>query len=579
MVNLIESLSHNNILSKAHAEAIRKYAQDKSIPELTALQMLGKNIDASQLQFILENVYSDKEIKVFEGDTKDIKVSAELSDIIDYIGEALLVEMTDKGTTIYLTRMENKGEISKALYKAGQVDLNWYFLRYADYRSWMEKFGKSLTKDITEKRSSLQDLPEDIEETEEDEEEERMNEGVISGKVYKSIKAAVQMGASDIHFEPGKPAQIRVRIDGLLTILEKVNNTTLEKMVRSLKSSSNMRTDIYEPSGGSKQYKIDDKIIDCRISSCPTVDGDKVVVRFLNISRDVNNIRLLGMSREQQKEILRMTKRSSGLILLTGPTGAGKTATLMSLIHDMKDPAISIDTIEHPVEQRIHGITQRQVEENKGLTFDIILKEVLRQDPDVIMVGETRDVETAKTIMVAGNTGHLVLTTLHTNTSCTAVTRLIDMGVEPFLVSSNIIGVVNQRLLRRICPSCKTKHIVNAEDIENCNLSEEWLGKTTYKASEGCAVCTYTGYVGRVGIYEILTVDQDMKDMIRNNMSVSEFERMAKQKGLRVLRERVVDYLNLGIVSLEELERTLYDNTLELEYVSQVSDTYEGYND
>ena len=579
MVNLLDSLTKNDILSELHAKAVAKYAKDKSIPEILALQELGKNLKISQLQFIIEKIYNDKETTMYEGNVSDIKYTAEYSDIIDYRAEYLIIDEKDNKLTIYIADIEKKGEVARRLFKAGKMDLTWKFITYSDYKEWMDKFGKLLLRDIMRKKTFLQseaiESTVEVEQEEEEDDDLKLQEGVISGKMYNCIKTAVQMGASDIHFEPGKPATIRVRVDGLVQVLETLKNSTLERMNRSLKSSSSMKTDNkFEPSGGSRQFKIDDRVVDCRISACPTVDGDKVVVRFLNTLRSVNNLKTLGMSLEQQKEIRKMTKRSSGLILITGPTGAGKTASLISLVHEMNSEKISIDTIEDPVEQRIQGVTQRQIDESKGLHFNVMLKEVLRQDPDVIVVGETRDVETAKTVMVAGNTGHLVLSTLHTNTACTAITRLIDMGVEPFLVSSNIIGVVNQRLLRRVCPYCKKEHIVTEEDVEECNLSKEWIGKTTYEASEGCSICEYTGYDGRVGIYEVLTVDSDMKELIKNNMSVIEFENLAKSKGFRTLRDRVVDYLTLGIVSLEELERTLYDNTTELPYNNKVIDTY-----
>ncbi len=356
---------------------------------------------------------------------------------------------------------------------------------------------------------------------------------------------AIEKRASDIHLEPmEKGVSLRFRIDG---ILNPVNPPTLQMypgIVSRIKILSGL--DIAErrrPQDGRCEVKIGQKILDLRISTFPTVFGEKVVIRVLDRSSLVPNLLELGMEETHLEKFQNALKKPYGIILITGPTGSGKTTTLYGALSHLNNPAKNIVTVEDPVEYRLEGINQAQVRPEIGLTFANYLRHILRQDPNIIMVGEIRDYDTAEIAIRAALTGHLVLSTLHTNDSVSTITRLIDMGVEPYLLPPSLIMVVAQRLVRRLCPECK----------EPAPPSDFFPKGTVIYQAKGCRFCNGTGYWGRIGIFELLEISSAIKDLISKRASDAELRKIAQKEGLKTLFEVALTKVGEGITSLEEV--------------------------
>ena len=330
---------------------------------------------------------------------------------------------------------------------------------------------------------------------------------------------AVRMGASDIHIEPQRDSlRIRYRVDGVLREVMSVPRSALASVVSRLKIVSGL--DIGErrlPQDGRTRIAVDGQLVDARVSSLPSVHGEKVVVRLLAPADRLQPLADVGLDPDQLADLRRVLQTPQGLVLLTGPTGSGKTSTLYSALQEIHTPDRNIVTLEDPVEVQIPGLTQVQVHERSGLTFSRGLRAVLRQDPDVVLVGEVRDSETAELAMRAALTGHLVLTTLHTNSALSSITRLVDMGLEPFMVGSALSAVVAQRLVRRPCGGCAVPDQPDPALLLSLGVDPAVLESATPRRGTGCAECGQTGYRGRVGIFEVLVVDQELRHVLVSN--------------------------------------------------------------
>ena len=378
-----------------------------------------------------------------------------------------------------------------------------------------------------------------------------------SAPIIKFVNAlfyqAIKKRASDIHIEvQEKRGEVRFRIDGML-----VKNADLDKKVVSLiisriKVISNL--DISEkriPQDGRTQIKIAGETLDVRVSVLPTFYGERVVMRLLMQSSQIPDISELGFNEEIMGDIKKLLRSSHGIILVTGPTGSGKTTSLHSFLRQVESPEKNIMTVEDPVEYKSDSISQIQVNEKVGLTFASALRSILRQDPDVIMIGEIRDEETAAIAVRAALTGHLVFSTLHTNSAAATISRLVDMGIEPFLVSSSLLGILAQRLVRMLCPHCKEEDTLAEEFAKDYDLPKD---ATIYKA-KGCAKCNYTGYVGRRSIGELLLMDEHVKDLLKTTTDEHTIKTELEKQGLKTIPYQLRQMLLAGETSLEEAIR------------------------
>jgi type IV pilus assembly protein PilB len=383
---------------------------------------------------------------------------------------------------------------------------------------------------------------------------------IASAPVVKLINSilrhAIKSNASDIHIEPTNTTlRIRFRIDGELQEVLSSSMAAHPAMSTRIKIMGQM--DIAEkriPQDGRVETLVDGVQVDLRISLLPTVYGEKIVIRILGGSSGALDISQLGISKPNRTLFEKITQSPNGIILVSGPTGSGKTTTLYSLLKQTNRPEVNIITVEDPVEYKLEGINQVQVNVKAGLTFANGLRSILRQDPDIIMIGEIRDSETAQIAIRASITGHLVLSTIHTNDSASSVARLVDMGIEPYLVSSSLVGVVAQRLVRNICQKCKVEYDPTEAEMKILNLDE---AKSIYRGA-GCPSCNGTGYKGRSGIHEILVITKEIRELVNRGASIDEIGTLGISQGTITLRKSCIDLVLNGITTMDELIKVTY---------------------
>lgn len=384
---------------------------------------------------------------------------------------------------------------------------------------------------------------------------QQSDDSPVAKMVNQLISQAVQLGASDIHFDPQEMEMvIRLRIDGLLrterTLPIKMNNI----LVSRIKIMS--RLNIAEkrlPQDGRFKMELELKTIDVRVSILPTVFGEKVVMRLLDTGNVSLGIEKLGFTEENEIKFRRMINHAYGIILVTGPTGSGKSTTLYTALQQLNSDTVNIITVEDPVEYQIKGINQVQVKSNIGMTFAASLRSILRQDPDIIMVGEIRDSETAEIALRSAMTGHLVLSTIHTNDSVSAISRLIDMGVEPYLIASSLVGVLAQRLVRRVCPDCARPYELT--DEEKDLFVSRGLPASGIVKGTGCSSCNSTGYKGRLAIHEIVLIDDHLREMITKKNADSMYRCYVEEKGYKDMLHDGLVKVSQGKTTIEEIYR------------------------
>ncbi len=403
----------------------------------------------------------------------------------------------------------------------------------------------------------MEGIEADIEVVEEEDDDDITGQEGQNAPVVKLVNTllaeAVKMGASDIHIEPyERNMRVRYRVDGILQEVMEPPIKLKNAIISRLKIMSEL--DIAErriPQDGRIKLKIGTKKIDLRVSTLPCIYGEKVVMRILdkgNLNLDLADF---NMEEKAIADIYHAIAQPFGMVLVTGPTGSGKTTTLYSCLSKLNNPDLNIMTAEDPVEYNIDGINQVQVREEVGLTFAAALKAFLRQDPNIVMVGEIRDLETGGIATKAALTGHLVLSTLHTNDAPSTINRMIDMGIEPFLVASSTVLIMAQRLVRRICKGCKEEMEVSPEALRDIGLPP---GTVVYKG-KGCDKCNGTGYSGRQGLYEVMPITAEIRDLILDRASTSEIRDMAVQQGMLTLRDDGLVKIQKGITTIEEVLR------------------------
>ena len=368
------------------------------------------------------------------------------------------------------------------------------------------------------------------------------------------LTQALRDGASDIHIEPFETRSVvRLRIDGMLRNLIEPARALHAAIVSRVKIMAQL--DIAEkrlPQDGRITLRVAGKPVDVRVSTIPTGHGERVVLRLLDKQAGRLDLTRLGMDDATLAHMDRLIREPHGIVLITGPTGSGKTTTLYAALSRLDATALNIMTVEDPIEYDLDGINQTQVNARIEMSFARALRTILRQDPDVVMIGEIRDLETARIAVQASLTGHLVLATLHTNDAVSAVTRLVDMGVEPFLLASSLIGVGAQRLVRRLCLECRKPFAADAAPLRALGLAP--TAGTLYSA-QGCGACNGSGYRGRTGIYELLTVDDDLRRLIHDRVSEQSLREHALSRGMRSLRDDGMRWAGQGVISLEEVVR------------------------
>ena len=413
---------------------------------------------------------------------------------------------------------------------------------------------EDLVKSAEEEGYGVED--EDVEDL-----KDKASEAPVVRLVNLIIKKAVESRASDIHFEPfEKEFKVRFRIDGVLHEVESPPKRLQAPVISRIKLMAKMNiAERRLPQDGKIKMMVGTRPLDIRVSTIPTLYGESLVLRLLNQEHVVLDLDRLGFEGDDLKVFERLIKAPYGIILVTGPTGSGKTTTLYGALNRINQPDKKIITVEDPVEYQLQGVNQIQVKPKIGLTFANALRSILRQDPDVLLIGEIRDLETAEIAVQASLTGHLVFSTLHTNDAVGAVTRLRDMGIENFLISSSLLGVLAQRLVRVLCPKCKEPYPITpvlAEELskEGLGSPDQLVGREVFRAV-GCEECSYTGYRGRTGIFELLVVDDDLRRLILRDQESGHIKKAAKEKGMKTLREYGLAKVLKRITTVEEVLR------------------------
>lgn len=420
----------------------------------------------------------------------------------------------------------------------------------------------SRAQDIASTARKVFDEYADPEQDESPREEEDQHLGDAPGVRLANmiLEQAVRENASDIHLEPNEEAmEVRFRVDGILRPVMTVPKRLRSGVQSRIKVMANLDiTERRRPQDGRLQLKVGNHDVDMRVSTLPTIHGEKIVARVLNRAHGLLKIEELGFSPQTTEQIRRILRLNQGLILVTGPTGSGKTTTLYGFLSHLNSNEKNIITIEDPVEYQLEGINQVQVNPKVNLTFATGLRSMLRQDPDIIMVGEIRDTETAEIAVRSALTGHLVLSTLHTNHTVATIARLLDMNIEPYLISSTVSAVISQRLVRKVCPDCRqavplTDPVV-IRFIKSLNMA---VPEQVYQGT-GCPLCNDTGYHGRAAVEEVLLINKKLRQAVDHHAGEDELKQIAVEAGMVTLQENAVNKLIAGITSVEEIIRTVY---------------------
>ncbi|MCQ2080733.1 MAG: Flp pilus assembly complex ATPase component TadA [Lachnospiraceae bacterium] len=419
-------------------------------------------------------------------------------------------------------------------------------------------YGQSELKNQLDEYTKGKEL-EDTEETE-DMYSEDVNNSPIVQLVKTMIEQAVRQRSSDIHIEPmERQVRIRYRIDGTLYERHTYSAKILPALVARIKIIGGM--DIAEkrkPQDGRITQVVDRLEYDIRVSVLPTVYGEKIVMRLTSKTALTRAKKDLGFNDQELKVFDHILSNPHGILLVTGPTGSGKSTTLYTALSELNSSEVNIITVEDPVEANIDGINQVQTNNKANLTFASALRSILRQDPDIIMIGEIRDTETASIAVQASITGHLVVSTLHTNSAASTITRLEDMGIEPYLIADSTVGIIAQRLVRRLCPTCKQEYTPDEEECELLNVDPATPPKI-YKPS-GCKMCDNTGYKGRIGVYEIMELTHDLKNVISRGGTADDIKNKALEEGMSTLRMSATRYVIDGITSVAEMKKVSFDS-------------------
>jgi type IV pilus assembly protein PilB len=554
---LARALAQQGLMTEYDAESLQTQAQSAGISFVEQV-LVGKRMTAQQLAVFASRAFGTPLLDLASFDTDHIHK--------EYVD----IKIAQTRRVLPLYKRSNK------LFVAISDPANLQALDEVRFKTNLvpepivvedDKLGQAIAKFIEGSGASLKDMGnlEDMEVGLEDgspaaslEDDSDVEDAPVVKYIQKLLIDAISSGASDIHFEPyEKFYRVRYRIDGILMEIAQPPLAIKDKVASRIKVIS--RLDIAEkrvPQDGRMKLVLSKtKSIDFRVSTLPTLYGEKIVMRILDSAGIKLGIEALGYEADQQAAMMFAIGRPYGMILVTGPTGSGKTVSLYSCLNILNQPGVNIATAEDPAEIQLAGVNQVNVNDKAGLTFAAALKSFLRQDPDIIMVGEIRDLETADIAIKAAQTGHLVLSTLHTNDAPTTLTRMLNMGVAPFNIASSVILITAQRLGRRLCSQCKQPEDIPPEALLRAGFTEEDLDGTWQPFGPiGCDTCKGSGYKGRVGIYQIMPITDDMRQVIMRNGNALDIAAQARKEGVKDLRQSGLLKVKAGITSLEEIE-------------------------
>lgn len=544
----INSIQLENALKKQREQGKRlgeTLISEGIISEEEIISVLEKQLEIKRIKLEMFNIDKRAVLSIPE----KISIKHELIGI-GFDGKKIMVAMSDPLNIFAIDDVNIATNLEVEIFISTRDEIKRAIKRYYSDQ-YVEKAAEELSK---EKQEDAKRQGQELEDVEYDD----IKNAPVVKMVDYLIKNAVESRASDIHIEPFQDyIRIRYRVDGVLKEVSTLSKETLASLITRIKIMSNLNiAEKRIPQDGRIMTKIADKSVDLRVSILPTVFGEKVVIRILNRDNYLVDKTKLGMNEEELDKLNKILKNPYGIILVTGPTGSGKSTTLYSMLSELNTLEKNIVTIEDPVEYMINGINQINVNVKAGLTFASGLRSILRQDPDVVMIGEIRDGETAEIAIRAAITGHTVLSTLHTNDAPSSVVRLVDMGIEPYLVATSVAGVIAQRLVRKICPHCKIAYEANdyEKKLMGVHKEEELI---LFKGS-GCAYCGNTGYEGRTGVYEIMEITREHRELILKTTNSDTLRDLSISKGMKNINMACKRLVKEGITTIEELVKIAY---------------------
>lgn len=532
---LQEALKSQKALGKKLGEILvdSKIITEDDIIESVEQQTGIKKVDLNTINFdrkaitLISQNLCDKYILIpFGFDNNKIKVA--LADPLNIFAIDDLAISTGFEIESYIARKKDISKFIGIYYSSQQVN------------NAAIQLSKESTKSLKNTKATAEDINE-------------VNSAPAVKMIDYMLKNSVEMKASDIHIEPfEREIRIRYRIDGKLQTVNTLGIESLGPLVTRIKILAGLNiAEKRIPQDGRIMTKFDGKDIDLRISVLPVINGEKIVIRILNTGGSILSKNKLGMSEDNLKRLDRIIANPHGIILVTGPTGSGKSTTLYAVLKELNSNSVNIITVEDPVEFTMNGINQVSVNEKAGLTFASGLRSILRQDPDIVMIGEIRDEETAEIATRAAITGHLVLSTLHTNDAPSSIVRLVDMGIKPYLVSTSVVGVMAQRLVRKICANCKEEY--EADEYEKEILGQDVDKPLILHKGKGCGYCNETGYSGRIGIYEIMEMTRKHREAINSGENSDTLRDISIANGMKTLESECKDFVLSGMTTMEEL--------------------------
>lgn len=551
--------SHEDLNNMKRGEHLGKYGDIKAVMEAGIASEYEVKEAASK-------IYG---LKWFNGTTETIDVIKEIN-VLTFAEMKFLAEYKkdkegrNRTVEVYIVKPKDRLLISDKLREFGvRCTARFYLILEDDFSEWLLSNNEYISS------VKFNNMADDIDKIENDDSlfdedtylntyEEDVDAASVVNMTNKLLLEAAGLGASDVHIEPQeKEILIKFRIDGVLSVNATLRDRAIYKqMVNRIKVVSRLDTNQTRiPQDGKMVVTAKSVSFDARVSTMPTLYGEKVTIRLLNKdSTKIMTLDQLGVPEDLRKKIGRMMAKPNGIILISGPTGSGKSSTLASMLSNIDTVKNCLITIEDPVEFKLRGATQINVDNRVQLTFETVLRAALRQDPDVLMVGEIRDTQTAKVAMQGANTGHLVLSTVHTNTAASTVVRLVDMGVDDYLVADHVIGVVNQQLVRVLCKHCKEEYIIGEKDVEDYRVKKSLVGKKAYR-SVGCVRCNKLGYQGRTITLEVLELSSDIAKLIIKEATSAEVEQKAVEQGMVRKIDHAYSLVEAGITSTQEVYR------------------------
>lgn len=553
-----ELLLSRGIIDESQLENVQQHAKQNGGLINTAVVRLGL-VEEAELVTLLSQQYALPVVQV-----EDYQIDAHVLSLVPQQlalkHHVIPLELHDNTLTVAMADPSNIIALNDIKFITG-FDIRVVLASDTDIRTHIEKYYEnevsydSLFEDIAEENVEVMATDEELD-------LDALERATEDAPVVKLVNAiltdAIKKGASDIHLEPyEKSFRVRFRIDGVLYEIMKPPHKLRNAIISRLKIMAEL--DIAErrlPQDGRIKLKLGNRReMDFRVSVLPGLFGEKIVLRLLDKSNLQTDMTKLGFNEQQLKYFKTAIEKPFGMVLVTGPTGSGKTTTLYSALGELNKSTVNISTAEDPVEFNLFGINQVQMHDDIGLNFAAALRSFLRQDPDIIMVGEIRDYETAEIAIKASLTGHLVLSTLHTNDAPSTINRLLNMGVEPFLVASSINIVVAQRLARRVCDNCRERLDISPEILVDAGIPAAEAQHVDVYYGTGCTKCSGTGYKGRIALYECMTMTEELKEYVLNGASAAEIKREAIRQGMQTLRASGLEYLKAGVTSLEEVLR------------------------